>query len=51
MAKESLLTFLLITDPAPIVTAFPRVIGAIKTELEPTLQYSPMFVKFFLKPS
>ena len=51
MARESSSTFLLITDPAPIVTEFPILTGAIKTEFDPILQLFPMFVLFFLIPS
>ena len=51
IARELFSTFLLRTDPAPVVTESSIFIGAIKTLFEPIKQYSPIIDLCFLTPS
>jgi hypothetical protein len=43
--------FFVITDPAPIILFFSRVIGATNEELDPINTLSLIFVLLFLTPS
>ena len=51
MAKELLWESLVITEPAPVVTESPRLIGAINTVLAPILEFFPILVGYFFLPS
>ena len=51
IANEFFLTFLVITDPAPIVEFFSNLTGATKDELEPTKTLSDILVLDFVTPS
>ena len=51
IAREPFFTFLVITEPAPIVEFFSNLIGATNAELEPTKTLSDILVLNFLKPS
>ena len=44
MAKELSLESLVMTDPAPVVTDSPILMGAIKTVFAPILEFLPIFV-------
>ena len=50
-ARDFLLTFLVITDPAPIILFSASVIGATKEELEPIKTLSFILVLYFFTPS
>ena len=51
IAKELFRESFVITEPAPVVTESPRLIGAIKTVFAPILEFLPMLVGYFLVPS
>ena len=51
MARAPSGTFLVIVDPAPMVTCSPMVTGATSTELAPVLLLSPITVRCLLTPS
>ena len=42
MARELFLESFVITEPAPVVTDSPTLIGAIKTVFAPILQFFPI---------
>ena len=50
-ARDFFLTFLVITEPAPIILCCSIVKGATKDELDPTNTLSLIFVLFFFVPS
>ena len=50
MAKEFFLTFLVITEPAPIVEFFSNFTGATRAEFDPIKTLSEILVLDFLIP-